>query len=231
MLSKSVDLLLRSVERNPTPSACFHAALALSQPIPERNLERAIELCRRAVEAEPREVRHWHLLALLEAKLGEWKKAKGVLEAAIEVSEDVELRTHADELREDGIVPRDFGYGHEDGDQTPIASAKDAKKDANGSADPSPTLIDSAARCLPPAADLLLRVPDHPRATPRELFDHALQLRMTQIALTERVEGAEGVEACWLEVFEWYSQRRDTFAQARESHLCLTRFPRLINWS
>jgi len=48
------------------------------------------------------DVRHWHLLALLEAKLGEWKKARGVLEAALDIVDDVEARVHAEEMRDSG---------------------------------------------------------------------------------------------------------------------------------
>lgn len=210
----SVDLLMRSVERNPTPSACYRTAVALSQPIPERDLEKAVELCRRAVEAEPKELRYWHLLGLLAAKQGEWKKAKGVLEAAIDISEDIPLQSQTDELLQEGIVSRDFGTS--DGDQTPTSPTPHVEgSEANGngvidSALPLPrTLIEPNASSLPSAEKLLRPIPDHPPATHRELFEHALQLRMTQIAITELVEGPESVEACWLEVFEWYSQRRD----------------------
>ncbi|EJD00430.1 uncharacterized protein FOMMEDRAFT_91112 [Fomitiporia mediterranea MF3/22] len=213
LLSISVELLTRSVGRNPTPSACFHAAVALSRPIPERDLEKAVELCRRAVEAEPKEIRYWHLLALLSAKQGEWKKAKGVLEAAVEFAEDVETRTNVDELKNNGIVPRD--YGSANGGQTPTASDPQIENnERNGFTMPTSalhrSLIDPDAQDLPPATELLRSIPDHPPPTQRDIFEQVLQLRMTQIAITELIEGPESVEACWLEVFEWYSQRRDT---------------------
>ena len=41
-----------------------------------------------------KELRYWHLLALLTAKAGEWKKAKGVLELADGIAEDMEARLH-----------------------------------------------------------------------------------------------------------------------------------------
>ncbi|THH06231.1 hypothetical protein EW145_g4227 [Phellinidium pouzarii] len=220
LLSKSVDLLIRSVEKYPTASSCFHAAIALSRPIPERDLERAVDLCRRAVETEPRDVRHWHLLALLEAKLGEWKKAHGLVEVALAIAEDVERRVQMDEMREDAVLPRDYGVG--DGERTPTLPRiieNGEINDMNDSTEilPTRTLVDPDARRLPPASSLLQPLPDHPPATSRELFEHALRLRMTQIALTELIEGPESVEACWLEVFDWYSQRRDTVAQARSA--------------
>ncbi|KAL5501019.1 hypothetical protein ACEPAH_9406 [Sanghuangporus vaninii] len=216
LLSISVDLLLRAVERDPTPSACFHAAIALSRPIPERNLQKAVELCRRAVEAEPKDIRYWHLLALLAAKQGEWKKAEGVLQAALEIIEDVGLRSQEEEIARNGVVSRDFAATN--GDQTPTSTISYPEGNGiNGSAvrlDSLPdTLIDPDARSLPPASSLLQSIPDHPPPTRRQLFEHVLQLRMTQIAIAELVEGPESVEACWLEVFEWYSQRRDTISQ------------------
>ena len=54
------------------------------------------------------DVRHWHLLVLLESKLNEWKKARGVLEAALEIADEIETRVHMEELREAGIVVRDY---------------------------------------------------------------------------------------------------------------------------
>jgi len=96
------------IQRYPTPSAYFHAALTLPHPIPEQNLEKAIEYCRKAVEDEHMDVRHWHLLTLLEAKLGEWKKARGVLEASLDIADDVEARVYAEEMRDSGIVTRDY---------------------------------------------------------------------------------------------------------------------------
>lgn len=168
---------------------------------------------------DPKEVRHWHLLALLAAKRGEWKKAQGVLQAALEIVEDTELRFRSEELTTNGVVSRDFGI--ENGDRTPTASTPHPEDyEANGLAEGhgrSPSvLIDPASQSLPPAESLLKPVPDHPPPTHRQLFEHILQLRMTEIAITELIEGPESVEACWLEVFEWYSQRRDGVSQQGE---------------
>lgn len=209
MLSKALDLFSSSIKRCPTPSAYYHAALTLSLPIPEQNLEKAIEYCRKAVEDEHMDVRHWHLLALLEAKLGEWKKARGVLEAALDIADDVEARVYAEEMRDSGIVTRDYQTSA----TTNGNSTHEAAPLSNGAT--SRTLIDSTDNQLPSAASLLRPLPDHPEPSHRELFEHALQLRMTYLALTELVEGPEAVEQCWLDVFEWYSQRRETNPQAR----------------
>lgn len=218
-MSRSVELLLRAVEYDPTPSACFHAALALSRPIPERDLEKAVALSRRAVEAEPKELRYWHLLALLAAKQGEWKQARGVLEAAIEMAEVSELQNQA--IEENGIKVHDFA--HENGKtshMSPDPLTTTQPEDAAPKAQSSPLLIDPATKSIPQASTLFQPSLDRPLATQREQFEYALQLRMTQIAITELAEGPESVEACWLEVFEWYSQRRDIITTGTYNRSC-----------
>ncbi|KDR72826.1 hypothetical protein GALMADRAFT_252100 [Galerina marginata CBS 339.88] len=85
--------------------------------------------------------------------------------------------------------------------------------------------------CLPPAASLqhsaisLLYSPpseattssypsvpslsiDQYPPTTADLFERHLQLRMTQVALIEVVEGPEGAEEGWLEVFSWVAEKR-----------------------
>ncbi|KAA1470851.1 hypothetical protein DENSPDRAFT_836753 [Dentipellis sp. KUC8613] len=69
-------------------------------------------------------------------------------------------------------------------------------------------LLDPLAQDVPIAATLLEPLPDHPRPTRPERFEQALQLRMTQLALTELVEGPEGAGEKWIEVFEWFAQRK-----------------------
>ncbi|KAF5376499.1 hypothetical protein D9615_008660 [Tricholomella constricta] len=67
---------------------------------------------------------------------------------------------------------------------------------------------------IPSAAALLAPAQDHPPSSKLELFEHALQLRMTQGVLTEVIEGAEGAEEKWLEVFSWVAERRAAEAEA-----------------
>ena len=69
-------------------------------------------------------------------------------------------------------------------------------------------LDDGQLNMLPPAAELLQPLPDHPPPSATEHFEHALQLRMTQLALTELIEGPEITEERWLEVFQWFATRR-----------------------
>ena len=70
------------------------------------------------------------------------------------------------------------------------------------------TIIAPGAKDVPPSATLLRPIGDRPPANRQERFEHALQTRMTQLALTELVSGAEGVSEKWLEVFQWFREKR-----------------------
>ena len=84
-------------------------------------------------------------------------------------------------------------------------------------------ILDADSHTLPLAAELLQPLPDHPPPSVTERFEHALQLRMTQLALTELIEGPEGTEEKWIEVFHWFAKRKGPERdQSREIfHACL----------
>ena len=60
---------------------------------------------------------------------------------------------------------------------------------------------------IPPAVTLLRPLPPYPPPGRDARFEQALQLRMTQVVLVERVEGAESASRKWVELFAWYAQR------------------------
>ena len=69
--------------------------------------------------------------------------------------------------------------------------------------------ITATTQSLPPTSTLLLTPPPSKYPPSQyELFESHLQLRMTQGTVVEIVEGAEGAEALWLEVFGWVAKRR-----------------------
>jgi hypothetical protein len=84
------------------------------------------------------------------------------------------------------------------------------------------TVLNPSETSLPPASTILTYL--HPAPTqrtepyaltfdqyppaPSVLFERHLQLRMTQVALMEVMNGAEGAEEGWLEVFAWTAERR-----------------------
>jgi hypothetical protein len=199
-LSESLRLCALAVETFPSAPAYYHLALALSRAGPSRNVPLAIEHARSAVEQDSREIRYWHLLGLLLVATDDWKKAKVVLEYGAVISE---------EKADDEGLP-----------QTPNG---DAPGTPNGTIEGLPpmdapfalssespaTLLSRDATGIPEAVSLLKPLPDHPPPSRWELFEQALQLRMTQLALTEHAEGPEGAVEKWIEVFSWVAIQKE----------------------
>ena len=68
---------------------------------------------------------------------------------------------------------------------------------------------------VPSSASLLQPYVDRPWPSRQEAFEHALQLRMSQLTLSEFVEGPESTGDKWVEVFQWFSERRSMVADDR----------------
>ncbi|KAI0919483.1 hypothetical protein AcV5_001535 [Taiwanofungus camphoratus] len=227
--SDSFSLLAAAVETFPTPSAHFHLALAYARPGPSLDMQKAIEQSRLAVEGEPGEIRHWHLLGLLLAATGDWRAAKGVLEIGAGVGEvdladdppDMQVSKHVNGAN--GVHVHDYALTEAQSSlQVNGANGLANGHLSNGAVDfphqdsgraltqnePITLLCDDATE-LPASASLSRPLPDRPSPSRQELFEHALQLRMTQLTLTEFVEGPEGVGEKWVEVFHWFSERRE----------------------
>lgn len=178
-------------------------------------MNEAIIHARSAVEGDSGEVRHWHLLGLLLAATGDWQAAKGVLEFGVEAGEaDLEedeeepSSLERQESVPNGLSIRDFatynrqpnGVEHEE--SSPVSETPSVPPVHLG------TLLDSGVLEIPPSASLLRPYSDRPPSSRNDRFEYALQTRMTQLALTEFVEGAEGVGEKWLEVFQWFREKR-----------------------
>lgn len=231
-LASAQALFLRSVAAHPTPSAYYHLALSYSYPGPSQDLQQAILNAGLAVESDSREIRYWHLLGLLSAATEQWDAADGALETGAAIGEDVS----AEELGAvDGRgIPESNGLTVPTGD----IQAKDfaapkgngtIKEAENGNGNPndidglplsslpslsdqeprpSVYLLEKGATGLPLASDLLQPAQAQSPPSRHELFEHALQLRMTQVALAEFVEGPEGAESKLPEVFQWIAERK-----------------------
>ncbi|KAH9026859.1 hypothetical protein EDB85DRAFT_2148953 [Lactarius pseudohatsudake] len=171
----------------------FILAFALYRPIPGRDLARAVENARIAVELEPDNVRYWHLLGLLLAAFEDWRGAREVLEHDKQAERLVRPALHLP------IIQRPRNQSHR-------YSLRQDRLRRSGSTERE-TILDGQAHTLPSPAELLRPLPDHPPPTITERFEHALQLRMTQLALTELIEGPEVTEEKWPEVFQWFAKR------------------------
>ncbi|KAI6008917.1 hypothetical protein F5J12DRAFT_927063 [Pisolithus orientalis] len=78
-------------------------------------------------------------------------------------------------------------------------------------------LLDPNARSIPPSATLLQPLPDHPPPSRVDAFEYALQLRLTRMALTEHVEGAERAEVKWTSVYDWIAERKGSVSETPRS--------------
>ncbi|KAJ7119647.1 hypothetical protein C8R44DRAFT_841131 [Mycena epipterygia] len=212
---------LKAVEAHPTPSAYYHLAMSFARPGPAHDLEQATLNAGLAVEGEPKEIRYWHLVGLLLAAAEQWKAAEEILDQGAGIGETPQ----EDELANgtgnpELLMANGNGTNGRAIDGLPVADATHPvmKRASVPPEQPVPLyLLDKPELVMPPAADLLLPMADHASPSRQELFEYSLQLRMTQVALIEHVEGAEGAAEKWLEVFQWIAERRGVAATTSES--------------
>ena len=185
-------------------------------------MDEAIISARAAVEGEAGEIRHWHLLGLLLTANGEWGKAVGVLEVGADMyegREDIENSVRPDENNHtngamgesqmaNGIQVKDFEINQPQVPANGLSGLPTLPDGADGPSSHYKRLLDVHPTTVPPSASLLRPLPDHPFPSSRDAFEYALQLRMSQMALAEYVEGPEGAEERWVGVFSWIAERK-----------------------
>lgn len=188
-----------------------------------------------AVELEPDNICYWHLLGLLLAASEDWRGAREVLEAGATLDDQAWVAEVTSFLPND--IPDSNTIGRRETSSTTGVTVTSHASSTHPEL-PSPAseeastvterpiewqiILDAHRHTLPPAAELLQPLPDHPPPSSTERFEHALQLRMTQLALTELMEGPEGTEEKWVEVFQWFAKRKGPEYQSREiCHACL----------
>lgn len=219
---------IKSVGTYPTAAAHHHLALSLALPGPSQDLDEAVASAGAAVELASHEIRHWHLLGLLLSAQGQWEKAKEALEFGVSIGEAVSESDENGEF-EGSLIPeqgpsqtgtktKDVGP-----DETPVeVSAASSVVDVrtveyapnpNHSSTFLGSLLEPDAITIPQAATLLQPLPDYPAPSPRDAFEYALQLRLTQMALTEHMEGPEGAERKWVNVYGWIAERRGSASE------------------
>ncbi|TFK51537.1 hypothetical protein OE88DRAFT_1659604 [Heliocybe sulcata] len=236
-LAHAISTLQRSVETHATPSGCHHLALALTRPGPSKDYEKAVQYARQAVESDPEEIRHWHLLGLLLVATGEWRSARSILELTAAIAEDpVDAEQPqagqgqngvGESVNGEHVLTKDFAITGEPITASPSAidglpPNENGSIEADGApveAEPIPMvkLFDRNMHRLPPPETLLKPLPDYPVPSRHDVFEYALQLRMTQLALTEMVEGPEGAQTKAPELFSWFAEKRGTGESRRAS--------------
>jgi hypothetical protein len=203
----------------------------LYRPIPARDLPNAIENARIAVELEPDNVRYWHLLGLLLAASEDWRGARDVLEVGATLDDQSWTAEQTPPLASDASTigrQTDSSSGSAPTDNTSHKQPEPSLVSEEGSTlterqHEHVTILDEQSHALPSPAELLQPLPDHPPPSITERFEHALQLRLTQLALTELIEGPEGTEEKWIEVFQWFAKRGPEKDLSREHHPVLPR--------
>ncbi|KAL0569229.1 hypothetical protein V5O48_012743 [Marasmius crinis-equi] len=226
---------LGSLEILPTSSAHYHAALSFARPGPQQDLAQAIVHAGAAIEGEPSEIRYWHLMGLLSASSELWDAAQGALETGALIGElpkedrqsNIEGTPNTKRSSLPPVNGNDFAKpngtttthapidGLPQSDPAPAFQATVPKEEAP----PSPRFIlEQDVKAIPPASELLQPAADHPPPSRHEAFEYALQLRMSQLAVTEYVEGVEGASNKLPEVFQWIAEKRGvTGDQVRNS--------------
>ncbi|KIN96741.1 hypothetical protein M404DRAFT_162388 [Pisolithus tinctorius Marx 270] len=219
----ALEQFVKSVGTYPTPAAHHHLAISLALPGPSQDLKQAIAVAGAAVEGEALEIRHWHLLGLLLTAEGQWDKAKSILEIGANIGETT-LESDENSTTEQESKPSDVKVKDFETEKIPSEVSEKSSRPADASdigEMPAPgrefkfwePLLDPNARSIPPSATLLQPLPDHPPPSRVDAFEYALQLRLTQMALTEHVEGAEGAEIKWVNVYGWIAERKGSVSE------------------
>ncbi|KAJ3858267.1 hypothetical protein EV359DRAFT_52383, partial [Lentinula novae-zelandiae] len=176
----------------------------------------------------PSEIRYWHVIGLLSAKMEQWEAAHRALQTGTALGEVSDFAQNAEDLTNtqsttklsvpsqgtakvndhppraiEGLLPSDPSHSI-----CQILSPSN-KEDVPPMYALGPnTTSSSQTQSLPPSSELLQAVADHPEPSSHEKFEYALQLRMTQVAALEYVEGAEGAAKKLLKVFQWIAEKR-----------------------
>jgi hypothetical protein len=181
----------------PTPSGHYHLALSFARASKHRDLTRALEHAGQAVSSDPTEVQYWHLLGLLSAATEQWEAAAVALDTGAALDED------SDEDSENNESANAEPNGVEQVQRSPVFALE---KDSHG---------------ILASSTLLKALPDHHPPNKHERWEHAIQLRMTRIAVSEAVEGAEGAAEKLREVFEWIAIQKGLGAETATGEFIL----------
>ncbi|KIL58581.1 hypothetical protein M378DRAFT_86295 [Amanita muscaria Koide BX008] len=220
-LEKAHNLFRSSVEMHSTALGYFYLALSFARAGVLQDLPQAIVYAGQAVETDATEVRYWHLLGILLSTAEQWKAAVEILErgAALDDAENFDPTNGVvdglpvEKSNTDGLsVPtRDYPpmNGHasssnvstEIPDDSTLTPTRTYKEEAY-------RVLDRYASKLPSSSDLLGSIVDQCWPLCIDIFEHSLQLRLTQVAITEAVEGPEGADQKWVEVFAWIAAKK-----------------------
>ncbi|TFK98375.1 hypothetical protein BDV98DRAFT_606935 [Pterulicium gracile] len=234
----SQSLQQRQISLSLSSSAHFHLSLSFARPGPTQDMAQAIIHAGRALVGDQQNIRYWHLLGLLLAATESWEEAREALEQGAKIGEDDQylvggqrdssgLPTPEDTAPPSTLtvgvngangsgttrtIPEGLPRSHAqtDGHQPMTILPPLHHSPSRALTTSSATTAASRRSSLVPSHTLLGPLPDHPPPTKQENLEHALQLRMTQMALSEYTDGAEAAEALGVQVFLWAGRKRGT---------------------
>ncbi|KAG9082786.1 hypothetical protein FRC06_004860, partial [Ceratobasidium sp. 370] len=205
--STALRHLLESATLDPTSADTFyHLAFIQAEA---RATSDAVLSARQAVERAPRDVRGWHLLGLLLTAMEDWAGAKVVIELGIANAEELRTDPQGEEgagqqrsAPDDGVVAKDFGIG-----TVRSSSPQGVPSSEFNPPHHAPSIVPSNG-ILPASRALhVLFGRTDPDASPSRMraFAAATQIRLTEMAIVERIEGPDGAAGMWPAVFAWYA--------------------------
>lgn len=180
-----------------------------------REIDASTLAIRSALELDPGNVYGWHLLTLLLTAKGQWEDAARVAEIGLESWDDEGEDVAIDGRDVDGeasIIKKDFASAATT--TSTSASSRPAPQHlrratstafAATASQPVQSFL-TADHQLPSASLLLISTP-RLQPTKAERLEAVLQLRMTQTAILERLEGPEAALALQQELFAFFSAR------------------------
>lgn len=230
-LRLSRDLLQQATKLDPTSTLAFWHLATVQSSL--RDVDAAVVSARQAVELAPNDVRAWHLLGLLLTAQEDWENALQVFELGLLKTQeeliaetDIETEalaseagasaagkanangtTHAEDA--EGIETHDFAQS----DPTATNGATDPLASSSTSRPMRPTLsrestapiIGTRSDSIPSPTLLQYPIPSVPFQRTSERFEASVQMLLTQLAVSERYEGAERANERWPDVFSYFS--------------------------
>jgi hypothetical protein len=197
--SEALANLTNATLLSPSSSTAFYN-LAYAQA-ECREIDASIVSIRSALELDPASLHGWHLLTLLLTAQGKWQDALKIADIGLESFDE-------DGRGEEAMVKEGVeGLPISPADQTTSGDGSYPTTSPNSPASQTHFAAPLLTSDRLPHPNTLL--PTNPALLPTKAhrLEAAIQLRMTQAAIVERLEGPEAALTCQQEIFAFFSAR------------------------
>ncbi len=190
---------------NPQSSTLFyHLAYARAEA---RDIDNAVSAAHTALELDPQNIEAWHLLALLLTAQRDWQGAAKAVQVGIETWEQVEEEmARRSAVPQSAVPPVDPSLQQKDFAESTSARISAVPTTTPTSRDaqyPWILLASSGVTPLPPSPSDQLSTP----LSPSRRLAKVIQLRMTQAAIVEKLEGPGAAMWRQQDTFSYFSAR------------------------